>query len=268
MFLAGRTVCTNGFSKKKKMITKKYKEIIRAAKAGGEVAKKYFGKALKIEGKSMPADFRTKADLEAEKAILKILRKKFPKYNIISEEAGETVNDSEYTFVIDPIDGTYNFVLGIPYFSCGGALLKGKDIIFGVVYESMLKKTFWAEKGKGAYQDGKKLHVNKESDFKNCSVCYARNYHTPKSHEHNLVARLESKDIKRFLRNWSILLDLCRMAAGKIEAMIIYGDVPLWDVAAGKLIAMEAGAAVTDYTGGYLISNGTKIHKEILKILE
>jgi len=258
------------------MIKKEYQEIIRAAVAGGDVAAKYFGKSLKIEGKSMPADFRTKADLLAEKTVLKILTKKFPKYNIISEESSEKQNGSEYTFVIDPIDGTYNFVLGIPYFSCGIALFKDNNLVFGVVYEPMLKNIFWAEKGKGAYHNGKRLCVNKETDLKNCSVCYARNYHTPISHEHNLLVKLENKHIKRFLRNWSILLDLCRIAAGKMEAIIIYGDLPVWDVAPARLIAKEAGALFTDYNGKpdsdkntfFLATNGTKIHKEILEILK
>ena len=257
------------------MITKEYKEIIRAARAGGEVAKKYFGKSLKIEGKSMPADFRTKADLEAEKAVLRILKKEFPKYNIISEEAGEINKNSEYTFVVDPIDGTNNFVLGIPYFSCGIALFKGDGLMFGVVCDPILKNIFWAEKGKGAYQDGKRIHVNNESDLKNSSVCYARNYHTPKNHCHKLLVELERREVKRFLRNWSILLDLCRIASGKMEAMVLYGDLPVWDAAPGKLIAREAGALISDYDGKVdsdknttlLASNGTKIHQEILDIL-
>jgi len=257
------------------VITKEYKEIIRAAKAGGDIAKKYFGKVLKIEGKSTPADFRTKADLEAEKAVLKVLQKKFPAYNIISEESEEINKNSEYTFVIDPIDGTNNFVLGIPYFSCGIALYKEEELLFGVVYEPMLKNIFWAEKGKGSYQNNKRLRVNKESDLKNCTVCYARNYHTPKKHENDLVVDLDKKNIKRFLRNWSILLDLCRIASGKMESMIIYGKLPVWDIAPARLIAKEAGALFTDYNGKedtdknttFLATNGTKIHKELLEIL-
>ena len=101
------------------MISKKYKNIIKAAVAGGKITKKYFGKVLELEGKTRPSDFRTKADLESEKAIIKILEKSFPTYNIISEEAGEINKNSEYTFEIDPLDGTNNFVLGIPYFSIG-----------------------------------------------------------------------------------------------------------------------------------------------------
>jgi len=259
----------------KKKITKEYLEIIRAARAGGEVAKKYFGKILKIEGKTMPCDFRTKADLEAEKAILKILNKKFPKYNINSEEIGEINRGSEFTFVIDPIDGTNNFVLGLPYFSTGIALLNKDQIVFSAVYDPILKNIYFAEKGKGAYLNGRKIRVNKESKIGNSTVSYVRNYETPVGHSQKITESLENINVKRVTKFWSVILDLCIMASGKSEAMIIYGDLPIWDVAPGKLIAKEAGVLITDYSGKkdkdkntcFLATNGTKIHKEILEIL-
>lgn len=273
MFLAGRTVCTNGFSKKKKMITKKYKEIIRAAKAGGEVAKKYFGKALEITTKYNLSDYRTTADLASEKAIIKILSKSFPKYNIISEEAGEINKNSEYTFYIDPIDGTNNFVLGIPYFSVGIALLKGDEMIFSAVYHPTLKNIYYAEKEKGAYLNNKRINANKETNIKNCTVSYVGTYSSSLKHKQRTVMGLEDLGVKRVMRNWSVILDYCLLASGKIEAVIIYGKLNLWDTAPGLLIAKEAGAIVTDYgkkknDGVFLLAtNGTKIHQAILDIL-
>jgi myo-inositol-1(or 4)-monophosphatase len=133
------------------MIGKEYKEVIRAAKTGGEVVRKYFGKSLKLEGKTIPADFRTKADLESEKVIIKILSKSFPKYNIFSEEIGEIDKNSEYTFHVDPLDGTNNFALGIPYSSVSIGLTRGDEIIFGVVYNPMLDNLYYAEKGRGSF---------------------------------------------------------------------------------------------------------------------
>ncbi len=275
MFSVGHSVYTNGFLRVKKMITKEYNEIIRAAKAGGEIAKKYFGKVLEVEGKSMPCDFRTKADLEAEKAILKILKKGFPEYNIVSEEGGGTNKNSEYTFYVDPIDGTNNFVLGIPYFSTGIALFKGEEMVFSAVYEPVLGNIYYAQKGKGAFKNKKTICANKESDIKNSTVAYARNYKTPIEHSQKIIKTLEDRGVKRPTRFWSLILDFCLLAAGKQEAVITYGEFPVWDIAPGKLIAREAGALITNYNGQkdkdkntfLLATNGTKIHQEILQML-
>lgn len=258
------------------MIKKKYKAIIKAAKAGGEITKKYFGKVLEIEGKTIPADFRTKADLESEKAIIKILTKAFPKYNIISEEIGEINKNSEYTFHVDPLDGTNNFVLGIPYFSVSIGLTKGNEIIFGVVYNPILENIYYAEKGKGAFCNGKKIKVNKELDIKNSSVSLVVSFGCPRDFSSKTWVKIFTKNVKRVLSFWSVALDLCLLASGKIESIIIR-ELHLWDFVAGKIIAKEAGAVVTDFKGSqeksevndtFLVSNSTKIHNEILELLK
>jgi len=258
------------------MISKEYNEIIKAVKAGGDITKKYFGKVLKIEGKSIPADFRTKADLESEQVIIKILSKSFPKYNIISEEVGEINRGSEYTFHVDPLDGTNNFVLGIPYFSVSIGLTKGEEILFGAIYNPILDNMYCAQKGRGAYLNGKRIQVNKESDIKNSSVSVVVAFDCPDGYESEVLNKIYTKDAKRILTNWSVALDLCLLATGKIEGIIIK-EIHLWDFCAGKLIAKEAGAMITDFEGAlekneksatFLITNGTKIHKEILEILK
>ncbi len=96
-------------------------------------------------------DFQTEADLESEKRILSILKTEFPKYNIYSEEDGKFYHDSEYTFVIDPLDGTNNFVMGIPNFSVSIALFCKNEAIAGVVYQPILDQTYSALKGKGSF---------------------------------------------------------------------------------------------------------------------
>jgi len=258
------------------MISKEYNEIIKAAKAGGEVVKKYFGKVLEIEGKTVPADFRTKADLESEQIIIEILSKAFPAYNIISEESGEINKNSEYTFHVDPLDGTNNFVLGMPFFSVSIGLTKGDDIIFGAVYNPVLDNMYCAEKGKGAFLNDKEITVNKESDIKNSSVSLVVSFGSPREYEPEIFEKLFAKDVKRVLTNWSVALDLCLLASGKIEAIIIK-EIHLWDFVAGKIIAKEAGAMITDFDGvleknekavTFLITNGTKIHQEILEIIK
>jgi len=258
------------------MIKKEYNEIIRAAKVGGKIVKKYFGKVLEIEGKSIPADFRTKADLESEKAIIKILQKSFPTYNIISEETGEINKNSEYTFHVDPLDGTNNFVLGVPYFSISIGLTKGDKIIFGAVYNPILDDMYYAEKEKGAFHNGKKIRVNKESNIKNSSVSLVVAFDCPRDYEPKIWVKLFMKNVKRVLTYWSVALDSCLLASGKVESIIVR-EIHLWDFTAGKLIAKEAGATITDLKGipersdknsSFLISSSAKIHKEILEILK
>lgn len=249
--------------------------IITAAENGGKVIKGYFGKALDIEEKTMAADYRTKADTESEKVILKILTSKFSKFNIFSEETGKIDNHSEYTFVIDPLDGSNNFVIGLPNFSVSIGLLKGDTAILGVIHLPMLNHTYYAEEGKGAFLHNKRLKVNDEASMQRATVSYTCGYVNDKNYYEILLRKLYKLGVKRTMSNWSPALEYCLIAAGKIEAMI-NNDNELYDYAAGKVIAREAGALITDFEGKpeandknskFLISNGTKLHQEIIEVL-
>jgi myo-inositol-1(or 4)-monophosphatase len=268
----------------------KFKPIIKAAQSGGKILKKYFGQKLKTKAKSTPADLITKVDLEAERHILKILSKYFPDYNILSEENGLINKNSDYTLIIDALDGTNNFVLGIPYFSVSIGLVKNSrhsshcnshryngasKIIFGVIHNPILNQTYWAQRGKGAYLNNKKINVNEINNIRDATVSFLQGYKTPQIHYQKLIKKLAGKKIKRVLAIWSVALDLCLLASGKIETIVCI-DVELHDYIAGKLIAREAGALITDFGGKkeenemnntFLVSNGTNIHKQILKLL-
>lgn len=257
-------------------MTKEYEKIIDAAKAGGEVIKKYFGEALEVEQKSIAADVRTKADTESEEAIVKILKENFPEYGIHSEEMGKQENESGYLFIIDPLDGSNNFTLGIPNFTVSIGLVYDKEIIFGVVHNPISGQLFYAEKGSGAFENGHKIHVGAENDLSRSTIGYVCNYVHDKVYEVNVLKTFAEKDVKRVLYTWSPAFDYCLLAAGRIEAMIT--DKPdIYDYIAGKLIAKEAGAKTTDLSGNFetderndqfLISNGTSLHKEILEVLK
>ncbi|MBL7159367.1 inositol monophosphatase [Candidatus Microgenomates bacterium] len=250
-------------------------KIIQAAKSGGQVLRKYFGQDLKIKEKSTAADFVTKADISSEETILKILLQSFPQYNVFTEESDFFDKKSEYTFIIDPLDGSNNFILGIPYFSVAIALLKNNEAILAVIYNPILDNTYYAEKGRGAWLKDKKLRVNNESDIKKASVVYTCNYKTPLDYVNCLIKRLNEKKVKRILTNWCPTLDFCLLASGKIEA-IINNDNEIYDFIAGKLIAREARAQITDFQGNketndknsiFLATNGTEIHEELLQVL-
>lgn len=249
-------------------------KIIEAAEAGGGILRKYFGQVLEIQEKSTVADFRTNADTESEEAVLKVLNQHFPDFGIYSEESGEIKKDSDFRFVVDPLDGSNNFVLGLPNFSVAIALFKSDEVVTAVIHIPLINKTFWAQKGKGAFLNNKKIKVNKISDFNRSTLCYHCNYLRSYEYEMGIFTKLSTKEPKRLLDEWSPQVDFCLLADGKIEAIVVEGT-EIYDFAAGKLIAKEAGAKVTDLKGGkdsdkndkFLISNGTKIHAEILKLL-
>ncbi len=251
------------------------KDFILAAEEGGKIIKKYFGDTLEIEQKTSITDFRTNADLESEQAILKILSTKFPKFNILSEEIGSINKGSAYTIVVDPLDGTNNFALGIPNFSVSIGLLEEDEIIAGVIHIPMIDKTFFAEKNKGAFCNEKKISVNAEKDLKKSTIAYACGYNTPQHFEMQFSKDLRAKSIKRFLTNWSPAYDYCLLASGKIES-ILTNDIELYDYSAGKIIAREAGAILTDFVGQnqndrqttkFIASATQQVHDEIRKAI-
>lgn len=255
---------------------KKKQAIILASKAGGKIVKNYFGKVLAVEEKSCAWDFRTEADVESEKAIIAVLEKAFPKYNIFSEECGLIDRKSEYTFFVDPLDGTNNFVLGIPNFSVLIALAKGREAIFGLVYLPMLDIFYHAEKSKGAFCGSSSIKPSLETSMKNSTVAYSCGYKTPKREVVRIIGNLKIKGkVKRVLFNWSPAVDFCLLASGKIESMINY-KTEIYDFLGAKLILREAGAVLTDFKGKpdtddfartFVASNNSAIHRKILPLL-
>lgn len=254
----------------------KYENIIKAAKAGGEVLRHYFGQNLAIEQKSIPADIRTKADTESESVILKILKENFPDYNIHSEETDNIENGSEYTFVVDPLDASNNFILGIPNFSVIIALQKNKETIFGVVYQPILNQVYYALKNGGAFLNNQRINVNDKEDIKDISIAVVWGYDHDKNLDAEYTSKIIKSPIKRLCFNWSVAIDFGLLASGKIEA-ILHNNLDLHDFLAGKLIAKEAGAMVTDLDGNlekndenpiFLITNNKIINSEILKLIK
>jgi len=249
-------------------------EVIKAAQAGGEVVKKYFGKALLTEEKSNAGDLRTKADTESEQAILAVLRQAFPTFNIYAEESGQMDNDSEYTFVIDPLDGTSNFVLGIPDFAISIGLLKGDVVILGVIYNPVLDQLFTAEKGKGAFINGRKIHVNAEENIGLATVSYTCGYNTTRQYSEGAISRLRDLGTKRIVDHWAPAFDYCLLALGRLEA-VISKEGDLEDYVAAKLLVTEAGGKITGFdkkpVGGrapdFVATNGTVLHEQILAVL-
>ncbi len=249
-------------------------DVINAAKAGGKIVEHYFGVVLQTEQKTTAGDLRTKADVESEQAILIVLQQAFPTINIYAEESGSIDKSSEYTFVVDPLDGTSNFVLGIPDFAISIGLLRGDEAILGVIYNPILEQVYSAEKGKGAYLNGKRLQVNDESNLAHATVSYTSGYNTAREYSDIVVRGLRELGIKRLIDHWAPAYDYCLLASGRIEAVICKeGD--LEDYVAAKVIVSEAGGKITDFNNrpvngkapDFVATNGTALHDNVLAIL-
>lgn len=250
--------------------------IIEAAEAGGRELKKYFGQVLDLVEKSTIGDYQTRADTESEHVVLEILQKHFPDYNIHSEETGKVEKGSRYTFVIDPLDGSHNFVIGIPNFTVAIALFENDTIIAGVVHAPMTNHTYHAELGKGAFQDGIRLEVSKEKDIQRAVIGQGMGWLGSDERFSKIWNRNIDDGIMRVVNSWSPEFDLCLLGSGRIEAIIDDDGYELYDFAAGKLIAREAGAIFTDFEGNpdtdknpiFLCSNNREIHSVLLERLK
>jgi myo-inositol-1(or 4)-monophosphatase len=245
--------------------------LINATEAGAMVLQSYFNKEFTISNKEGVNNLVTEADHASEKAIIETIKEAFPGHYILSEEAGEIVMDSQYKWIIDPIDGTVNFAHGIPICCVSiGVELEGK-MIMAAVYNPLLKEFYFAEKGKGAMLNGETIHVSKE--VKVINSCLVTGF--PYTYLDMPNGPLQA--FERFIRKGvpvrrlgSAAMDLCWVAAGRFDGFYEH-KLQAWDSAAGFLLVEEAGGKVTDYTGTYyspyqpqiLATNG-KIHDEML----
>ena len=249
--------------------------MIAAAEAGGRVLLKYFGQDLEVKEKSMASDFYTKADTESEEAIVELLQQNFPDYNIFAEEQGLIEGKSDWEFIIDPLDGSNNYVLGIPRYSVSIVLIKNNEAHYTVIHDPILQRSYYAQKGKGAFVNDQPIQISQEKDIKRATFGYAHAYNGPYEYFDEMIKKLHRKNIKRVLVNWSPCLDFCLLAEGKIEAYLNDGS-EIYDFMAGKLLVKEAGAKVREFADGqgegdrndkFLVSNCSEIEEKVLECL-
>ena len=252
-------------------LSKEKKVMLLAAKQASKAILKYYGKKEIIKIKSNKSLVAT-ADLESNKAIIKTIKKYFPKHSILSEESGFEDNKSDYKWVIDPIDGTHNFLHEIPFFGTSIALEYKNNVILGVLYFPILKITAVAEKDKGAFLNGKRIKVSNKKNLEHSFILFEFSYANRKE-KTDFLEKLIHKTID--VRNFgSAVYHLLLVACDKCDGFVILATNE-WDIAAGFLIVEEAGGKITDLKGRkwtphqnkYLISNG-KLHKELLKYVK
>lgn len=243
------------------------KTAIKAAKNAEKIILNYYSDEIKFKLKKdqTPVTF---ADIEAERIIIKTIKSEFPDHSFLGEEKTEREVKSDYLWIIDPIDGTKNYTRKIPFFGTQIALMHKDELIIGVSNAPALKELMYAQKGKGAFFNGKKVFTSKVGKIENAYISYG-----------NLLPLKNKKLLSNFLKIssrvmhhrgfgdfWSYHL----LAQGKID-IVIEADVKIWDIAAIKVIVEEAGGKVTEINGNpislktsSILATNNILHEEVL----
>ncbi len=248
--------------------------LIKATKAGGDILKEYFNQSFTISNKEGINNLVTEVDHKSEEVIIDIIKNDFPQHQILSEESGEHIQDSEYKWIIDPIDGTVNYANGIPICCVSIGIEKDGKMIMGAVYNPFINEFFFAERGEGATLNEKKIQVSTQPDLlKSCMVTgFPYTYLDMPNGPLQVFEKFIRKGIP-VRRLGSAAIDLCWVAAGRFDGFYEH-KLSAWDSAAGFIIVEEAGGKVTDLKGDYynpyqpgLIATNGKIHDELVRVV-
>jgi myo-inositol-1(or 4)-monophosphatase len=217
----------------------------------------------------------TRADIASEKLIVEAIKKKFPSHSILAEEGDKLDMDSEYTWCIDPLDGTTNFSIHYPFFCVSIALFKKSEPIIGVIYFPSQDELYHAKKGGGSYLNERLIKVSSESAFNRAIVAFSN---SRREQDIKLISKifLELRLLKQKLRHFgSAALELAYTACGRISGFLSIGT-NIWDIAAGMILIKEAGGKITtlsgkEYTledeGKIIIATNELIHENLLVFL-
>ncbi len=246
----------------------------KAARIGGEILKKEFRKLkdnqIDVKGKG---DYVTDLDYKSEREIISYIKNKYPDHAIMAEETANKKIKAEYQWIIDPLDGTTNYIQGIPVYAVSiGMAVKGK-ITVGVVYSPETEEMFWAEKGKGAYLNNHPIQVSKKNIMEDVIIATGFPFKIKENLDLYLnqfkKLFLQSSGIRRM---GSAAVDLAYTACGIIDG---FWEMKLnpWDVAAGSLLIQEAGGKVTDFEGeetylefGNIAAGNPFVHGKIIEV--
>ena len=207
--------------------------MIKACEKASKTLIRDFGEIEKLQvSKKGPSDFVTNSDLKTEKIIIEELTKGRPDYSIISEENGNKKNkDGKNTWVIDPIDGTVNFLHGIPHFATSIALKHENEIISGLIFDPIKDEMFYAEKNNGAYLNNKRIRVSKKNNMQECLFATS--------------GTVEKKIEFSYRKSGSAALDMAYIACGRFDGYF-QKNLNLWDIAAGLILVTEAGGVINE----------------------
>ena len=248
----------------------------KALKSGGTILKKYFGKVgYSLKGR---ANLLTKADIESQKAVIKIIRKNFPSHSIFAEESDNKRTMGKFTWIIDPLDGTTNYAHTFPIAGVSIGLVKNGKAILGGILDPFRNETFIGIKGKGSYLNDKKIKVSNVSKLSEALLITGFGYDRAEKAEFYCSIYKDFLKVSHDIRRCGAAsVDMAWLAAGRTDGYWEFNLSP-WDVAAGKIIIEEAGGKVTDFGGKKwgemrewgketFATNG-KLSKEMLKIIK
>ncbi|WP_100656415.1 inositol-1-monophosphatase [Alteromonas flava] len=249
---------------------------VRAARVAGNIIARGFENRDDLDTQSKAKnDFVTRIDKEAEQAIISKIKQSYPDHAFYGEESGKQGSDETFTWIIDPLDGTTNFIKGIPHFCVSIALLHKGRLDQGVVFDPIRGELFTASKGAGAQLNGYRIRTGKQKDLEQTVLATA----FPFKQKDTLASYTDSftriftaaGDIRR---TGSAALDMAYVAAGRFDGYWERGVQP-WDIAAGELLVREAGGLVTDFKGnndplyaGEMVAGSPRVVQQLVKHLK
>jgi myo-inositol-1(or 4)-monophosphatase len=250
--------------------------MVKAAEKAGRSLLHDFGEVEQLQvSRKGPADFVSQADIQAERLIRQELEKARPGYGFQMEESQESAGDGRHRWIVDPLDGTSNFLHGLPHFAVSIALEKDGELISAVVFDAAKHELFWAERGVGAFLNDRRLRVSARRQMNEALIATGIPFVGRGDHQDYLgrLGRVMAQvaGVRRF---GAAALDLAYVAAGRFDGFFEAGLQP-WDMAAGILLVREAGGFVTDYAGakadprsGSVLASNGQIHKELAATVE
>ncbi|MBK1693906.1 inositol monophosphatase [Chromatium weissei] len=249
---------------------------IRAARSAGKLLMRYSDRLdqIQVESKSRN-DFVSDMDRAAEATIIQELRNRFPDHAILAEESGEQNGNSEYQWIIDPLDGTTNYLHGFPQFSISIALKYRGQLECGVVYDPMREELFTAARGQGAQLNDRKLRVATRSSLEGALIGTGFPFRDQRYIDAYLgMFKAMTLSTAGIRRPGSAALDLAYVAAGRTDGFWELG-LSEWDCAAGALLILEAGGTITDFEGknrfletGNMVAGNFRVHRAMLELIK
>ena len=251
--------------------------MVKACRKASKILIRDFGEIEKLQVSIKgPGDFVTVSDKRVEKTLIEELLKARPNYSILSEEIGLIKNDDEFRWIIDPIDGTSNFLHGIPHFAISVGLEHNEEIICGIIYDPIKDQMFLAEKGNGSYLNNQRIRVSVRKKLKDCILFTGgpRIKDVKRDLSLDEYKKFSSKVLTPIRKMGSASLDMAYVAAGRCDGFW-QRNLKYWDIAAGIILVKEAGGYVEDFDGGnkyiekesILVTN-SKINAEMIEILK
>ena len=259
-----------------KIISANLNVIIKACEKASKSLIRDFGEIEKLQvSVKGPADFDSSADKKVEETLISELQRSRPDYSILSEEIGEIKKNSSYRWIIDPIDGTLNFLHGIPHFAISVALEKENEIVCGVIFDPIKDEIFLAEKDQGSYLNNHRLRVSKRKKMEDCLILTGgpsyKDLNKNISFDNYMkISNVTNSPVRKM---GSASLDMAYIAAGRADGFFQKG-LSYWDIAAGIILVKEAGGIISDFDGNpnfiedkNIIASNTNINTDLIDLL-